>query len=212
LGLEVHIRTEIRREYSFISLAALRIGTDVLEVASQGFYWLNGVENADLPKEFSGFAFSYTHPNDQEHVFDVHLGGREHIKVKTHKDFVAVLVEQGKTQNFYNSHGLMGNFRTGEMLARDGTVMDNWNEYGQEWQVLDTEPSLFHTVRFPQYPTQCKMPTAKAASQLRRRLAATSSDETIAAEKACEKWGEGKEDCVYDVLATGDLAMAEGAY
>jgi hypothetical protein len=36
----------------------------------------------------------------------------------------------------------------------------------------------------------------------------------LAAEKACEHWGEqGKEDCVFDVLATGDLEMATvGAY
>jgi hypothetical protein len=32
LGLEVHIRTQIRREFSFIAFAALRIGKDVLEV------------------------------------------------------------------------------------------------------------------------------------------------------------------------------------
>jgi hypothetical protein len=35
-GLDVHIRTQIRREFSFIAFAALRIGKDVLEVASQG--------------------------------------------------------------------------------------------------------------------------------------------------------------------------------
>jgi hypothetical protein len=36
----------------------------------------------------------------------------------------------------------------GNMLARDGakTVMDNVNA-GQEWQVLDSEPSLFQTLR-----------------------------------------------------------------
>jgi hypothetical protein len=29
----------------------------------------------------------------------------------------------------------------------------------------------------------------------------------------CEHWGEGKDDCVFDVLATGDLEMAvAGSY
>jgi hypothetical protein len=215
LGFDVHIRTQIRREFSFIAFAALRIGQDVLEVASQGVYWFNGVLNADLPQEISGFAFSHTQPTKKEHVFEVLLGGRERIKLKTYKDFVAVLVEQGKAANFVNSVGLMGNFRTGHMLARDGkTVMDNWNAYGQEWQVLDTEPSLFQAVRLPQHPNVCTLPTPKQTSQLSRRLAATSSDELLAAEKACEQWGEGKDDCVFDVLATGDLDMAvvSGAY
>ena len=214
LGLDVHVRTEIRREFSFIAFAALRIGKDILEVASQGVYWFNGVLNADLPKEISGLALSHTHPTEQQHVFDVHLGGRERIKLKTYKDFVAVLVEQGKSENFVNSVGLMGDFRTGHMLGRDGTVTDNWNAYGQDWQVRDTEPSLFQAVRFPQFPTVCTLPSPKQTSQLRRRLAATSSDEQLAAEKACEHWGEGKDDCVFDVLATGDLGMAvvSGAY
>jgi hypothetical protein len=59
----------------------------------------------------------------------------------------------------------------------------------------------------------CTMPTpAQAASQLRRRLSESSVDE-LAAEKACEHWGEGKDDCMFDVLTTGDLDMAVvGAY
>jgi hypothetical protein len=92
--------------------------------------------------------------------------------------------------------------------------MDNWNEYGQEWQVRGDEPSLFHELRLPQHPSVCTLPSPKQTSQLRRRLAATSSEEKLEAEKACEHWGEGKDDCVYDVLATGDLRMAStsGAY
>jgi hypothetical protein len=215
LGLDVHIRTKIRRGFSFISSAALRIGKDLLEVESQGVYWLNGVLSADLPNEFSGFAFSHTQPTDKQHVFDVHLGGRERIKVKTYKDFVSVLIEQASGKHFGDSVGLMGDFRMGHMIARDGkTVLDDANAFGQEWQVRDTEPSLFHTVRLPQHPQQvCTLPTPKQASQLRRRLEESSSVSQLAAEKACEHWGEGKDDCVFDVLTTGDLEMAVvGAY
>jgi hypothetical protein len=86
LGLDVHIRTHIRRDMSYISSAALRIGTDVLEVESQGVYYLNGVADADLPSEFGGFEFLHTQPTDKQHVFEVHLGVRERIKVKTYKD------------------------------------------------------------------------------------------------------------------------------
>jgi hypothetical protein len=215
LGLDVHIRTKIRRGFSYIASAALRIGKDVLEVESQGVYWLNGVLSADLPDEFSGFAFSHTQPTDKQHVFEVYLGGRERIKVKTYKDFVSVLIEQGGGKHFGDSGGLMGDFRMGHMIARDGkTVIDDANAFGQEWQVLNTEPSLFHTVRLPQHPQQvCKLPPPTEASQLRRRLLESSSVSQLAAEKACEHWGEGKDDCVFDVLTTGDLEMAVvGAY
>jgi hypothetical protein len=216
LGLDVHIRTKIRREMSYISSAALRIGSDVLEVESQGIYYLNGVLSAALPAEFSGFAFSHMQPTDKQHVFEVDLGGRERIKLKTYKDFVSVLIEQGHSKHFSDSVGLMGDFQMGHMIARDGkAVMDDANAFGQEWQVLDTEPSLFQTVRLPQHPHQvCTLPPPMKTSQLRRRLSESSSSvDQLAAEKACEHWGEGKDDCVFDVLTTGDLEMAVvGAY
>jgi hypothetical protein len=75
---------------------SLMIGTYLLEVESQGVYWVDDALNAGLLDEFSGFDFSHTQPTDQQHVFKVYLGGRERIKVKTHKDFVSVLIEQGK--------------------------------------------------------------------------------------------------------------------
>jgi hypothetical protein len=213
LGLDVHIRTKLRRDMSYISSATVRIGTDILEVESQGLYYLNGVANAELPSEFSGFAFSHTQPTDKQHEFAVHLGSRERIKVKTYKDFVSVLIEQGKSKNFGDSVGLMGDFGEGRMIARDGkTILDDARIFGQEWQVLDTEPTLFQTLRLPQHPNACTLPTPIQASQLRRRLLESSVDES-AAEKACAHWGEGKDDCVFDVLTTGDLEMAmAGAY
>jgi hypothetical protein len=195
---------------SYISAAVLRMGTDTLEVESQGVYYLNGVLSAALPVEFSGFAFSHTQPTDKQHVFEIYLGGRERIKVKTYKDFVSVLVEQAEIKHFGDSVGLMGDFKHGRMLARDGnTVLDDANAFGQEWQVLDTEAALFQTLRLPQHPLQkCTMPTPVQASQQRRRLLESSSVAELAAEKACAHWGEGKDDCVFDVLTTGDLEMA----
>jgi hypothetical protein len=215
LSLDVHIRTKLRHDMSYISSAALRIGSDVLEVESHGVYYLNGVAGAALPAEFSGFEFLHTQPTDKQHVFEVHLGGRERIKLKAYKEFVSVLIEQGQQEHFADSVGLMGDFAHGVQLSRDGkTVIDDANAFGQEWQVLDTEPSLFQTLRFPQYPHTCTMPTPVQASQLRRRLSETSSVDEAAAEKACEHWGEqGKDDCIFDVLTTGDLEMAMvGAY
>jgi hypothetical protein len=214
LGLDVHIRTKFRRDImSYISGATIRIGTDILEVDSQGIYYLNGEVGAELPDDFSGFAFSHTQPTDKQHVFEVDLGGSEKIKFKTYKDFVSVVIEEGQSKHFGDSVGLMGDFEYGMKLSRDGkTVIDDANAFGQEWQVRDTEPSLFQRVRLPQYPMECTLPPPTHVSQLRRRLLELSIDE-LAAVKACAHWGEGKADCVFDVLTTGDHEMAVvGAY
>jgi hypothetical protein len=62
---------------------------------------------AALSDEFSGFTFSHTQPTDKQHVFEVHLGGDEKINVKTHNDFVSVLIEQDGRKQFGDSVGLI---------------------------------------------------------------------------------------------------------
>jgi hypothetical protein len=212
LGAAVHVRTKMQRDMSYVSNAALKIGEDVFEVASKGIHHLNGVEG--VVGEISGFAITHTQPNDHQHVFNVNLGEGERILIKTYKDFVSVMVDGAEHKHFGDSVGLMGAFEKGRMLARDGkTELNAPNAFGQEWQVRDTEPKLFQTNRFPQYPQVCTMPAPNQMSSLRRRLS-ESSVEQLAAEKACAHWGEeGKDDCVFDVLTTGDLEMAiAGAY
>jgi hypothetical protein len=123
----------------------------------------------------------------------------------------SVLIEQGQSKHFGDSAGLMGDSRMGHMIARDGkTLIGDTNAFGQEWQVLDTEPSLFHTVRLPQHPPQqkCTLPPPMQTSQLRRRLLESSPIAKFTAKKACAHRGEGKAVCVFDVLTTGDLEMA----
>jgi hypothetical protein len=188
------------------------MGEDTLEVGSQGVYFLNGVASADLSSELSGFEFSHTQPIEHQHVFEVHLGGQQRIKMKTYKDFVAVSIEQGNKKRFGDSVGLMGDYE-GNMRARDGTtVIEDPNAFGQEWQVLPTEPKLFQEDCLPQHPQTCTLPSPVAKSQVRRRLS-EASNLAEAAEVACAQWGEGMESCVYDVLATGDLGMAQaGSY
>jgi hypothetical protein len=82
------------------------------------------------------------------------------------------------------------------------------NAFAQEWQVLNTEPSLFQTLRFS---IRRFVPSVQI-DHLRRRLAETSSTDEAAAEAMSIK-GRGQDDCVFDVLTTGDLEMAVvGAY
>jgi cysteine-rich repeat protein len=209
LGVDLHIRTTMRRDMSYISNAALRIGTDVLEVASKGVYYLNGVPGAAMPNKISGFHIAHSQPNANQMLFEVDLGEGELIKIKTYKDFVSIMVDGAETKDLGDVVGLMGALEKGAMLARDGsTVLANHDTFGQEWQVLDTEPKIFQTNRLPQHPMQCTMPSTAQTATQRRRLSEFSKGTEIAAEKACAHWGVGKDDCVFDVLTTGDLEMA----
>lgn len=225
--LDIHVRTKIRYEYSFIASAVLRIGDDTLEVASYGGYAVNGIYNADIvtnidndvdnvnkkgaPLELAGFPIYYSHPNPKQHIFTVAIGPHENITLSSFKDLVSVKIDGGNHANFGESVGIMGSF-SGEMLARDGTVMraavdmadqgiSHTNAFGQEWQVREGEdPMLFTTRRAPQYPQKCILPTTTAATsyEKRRRLG-----ETIArtvAENACSylRTEEQKQACIFD--------------
>jgi hypothetical protein len=61
----------------------------------------------------------------------------------------------------------MGNQFDGAMVARDGvTVMDESGaeEFGEEWQVLDSEPMLFATPHSSQFPAQCNPPPISSSA------------------------------------------------
>jgi hypothetical protein len=112
-------------------------------------------------------------------------------------------------------HGSHGFVRRGSRLGRDGETVigtkSSPNVFGQEWQVRDTEPMLFQTIRHPQYPVECTMPdpTTLAKSRMLRASKVT----IFEAEEACANSGPDMDTCIFDVMATGDLDMADaGAF
>ena len=222
LGLDLHIRTTIRRGWSFISETALKIGKDILEVRGGGEFTFNGHDNV-LPPGASIGSFSVMRA---EHVaktrlkisnppktviFTVGLGQQGMIEIKVYNEFLAVFVKDAQKNEFDNSVGLMGQFRDGAKLARDGvTTIDDNIAFGMEWQVRDTDPQLFTTAKGPQFPVKCRMPDAAQKMSLRRRRLDEIGISWEEAEKACSSWPEeGRDSCMYDVLSTGDLEMAE---
>jgi len=113
-----------------------------------------------------------------------------------------------------NSTGLMGDFITGKSLGRDGvTVLDDPNDFGQEWQVLESESKLFLVDRPPQAPQeQCRL--AKKKPQVSSEFE-SKKDKLLreAAEKTCMQWApQNKDACVMDVLAAGDLDLAKATW
>ena len=53
----------------------------------------------------------------------------------------------GSNKNFGDSLGLMGTYHNGLKMSRDNTtVLEEPNDFGQEWQVMPWEPKLFHNL------------------------------------------------------------------
>jgi hypothetical protein len=83
LGLYVHIRTtridNARISYSYISAAAVRIGTDVLEVKDDGSILINGLPLAEEDGTFAGFPVIKTikGSNKQIFVYDLMMLGED---------------------------------------------------------------------------------------------------------------------------------------
>ena len=229
--------------YSYISAAAVQMGNTVLEVsANDGSLLVDGSSQvfANDAAEESGtdvlsFAGGYTLERSTKGkrglitVFDINLGD-ENKKISIRCNTKSMMLFVDVTGYFEDSEGLLGAPVGGSegLGSRPNAAGDrfdmteNWNSYGEEWQVLDTEPNLFQEKRFPQYPQGCVYETTsfkKNKRMLRRRLLSDSVDEAaleMKARKACAK-SSGDDTimnqfCFHDVMATGDLELSEDPF
>jgi len=147
----------------------------------------------------------------------------EKIVIKTWHDMVRVDVIVNRNNgggkiaattasnvNFDSSGGLMGTFQDGMKVGRDKkSVFDNINDFGEEWQVLASEPKLFHDddIGIPQAPVKCIIPSR---NELRRHLA-ESNISRESADIACSRVITNENDydlCMFDVIVTGDISAA----
>ena len=153
VGLDVHIRTKKTRQWSYIVSAAVRIGTDILEVrgGKKSNFWINGIEgNSNTDKlSISEYQIQYYSISKMSERFIVNLGNREGIVIKTWNSFVSVNFENPQKDNFVGSVGLMGSFPEGTKIGRENSIIDDINVYGKEWQVLSSEHNLFHNIEGP---------------------------------------------------------------
>ena len=110
------------------------------------------------------------------------------------------------------AHLAVGDFNTGKTLARDGaTVLDDFSELGNEWQVLPDDGMLFHDIAEPQFPKRCIEPEDPRGERRRRLGESGVTEEQAEAACASLKDEADRKDCIYDILATQDLEMV-GAY
>jgi len=225
LGLDINIRNKRLKEWSYIESAVIRIGKDVFEVAggeSNNKFWLNNAEysvegDSDVHDEayqvasISGYSIYFMQVSKKSREFIIKLGGNERIVFKTWNSFLSVNLQHPTKQHFDGSVGLMGRFSSGLKVARNNvTIVSDNNAFGQEWQVMrNSEESLFHETKGPQYPEKCNIPSLV---EMRRRLAQSdikAKDAEIACVNIINNWD--KDLCVFDVLASNDESSA-GAY
>jgi len=221
LGLDVQIRTKLVRFWSYIKSAAIRIGNDVLELEGNGDdstdlrYWIN-LEFQGPLDTIGGFPVTFqSHHDSNKKTILIDLSSKYPdviIELQVWKEFVKVDFKKASYEAFGNAVGMLGDFKTGKTLARDGvTEIEDFHKLGEEWQVLPTDLMLFHETESPQFPKKCIEPEDPRGE--RRRRLDESSVSIEDAEKACAALTDelDRKDCIYDILATQDMDMA-GAY
>ena len=238
-GLDVHIRTtrvdNPHMSYSYISGTAVKIGTDILEVQDNGSIIVNGdeflLEEAETTAgtTFAGYPITKTTKGTKHNIFvydlalDVDSDKSIEIQFNIKTGMIFVDVSGGSFPE--DTVGLLGAPHHDALLARDGKtdLTGEWNTFGEEWQVQIDEPKLFQDKnRVPQHPAGCIYESQQVKSNLRHRRhlmdedSAGSDEEAMAveaAEKACVRaTGEKQQFCIDDVMATGDLELAEDSF
>jgi hypothetical protein len=233
MGIAIHVRTtRVDRSivgYSFISGAAVRIGLETFEVRSDGDLFSNGEyvsfhEGAaySLPSVFS-ISQKFIGRRKQLVQYEFIFNGMDNIiRIRSNLNNGMVFVDVGGI--YPNNVGLLGS--SGEdadkvLLGRDGVTdfTGEWNSFGEQWQVRDTEPKLFMSEREPQFPKGClydsKNSFLRQGRKHRRLMEVPRSEITVAeATAACSDAPEGykKHFCVDDVMATGDIDLVDDPF
>lgn len=212
-GLDFHARTTIQDYFSYIEAAAVRVGETVMEFNNDHFV-VNGnmYSPTDLPmiieSDVKLLIVNYVEenkPTKNRQSYQIHMGGSSSIILKFYKQYMTYKI-LGEARDFADSVGLLGDYETGAMISRDGSAMENFEEFAFEWQVnAMVDPKLFMEAREPQLPYEkCRMPTAPRPA---RRLRASNNNLLEQAAAACV--GASSVDlCVDDVVMTGDLDFA----
>jgi len=213
-GIIVQIRTKIRQYYSFIKNIAIQVGHEKFEIEAKARggpgvnFYHNGKSHPQLITTLAGYQVRKVDnetwckdscPEAEIYHFDFEEFGT--VKAGSWGSFLHIRLSLPST-SYLTSFGLLGKYGEIGFFARNSTILQSAELYGQEWQVLDTEPMLFHDEKYPQYPEQCIMPEStsrRIIDRETRRMAQT----------ACSHLsGYLLDMCIFDVEATGDVRMA----
>lgn len=174
--------------------------------------FLNGVKYTpeNLPVKFGSdmeYSIMMAKDVDDHRVFRVTLQDAR-ILFQFARHFLHIKVS-GSSADFGDSEGLLGEFQSGTMLGRDGSILSDFEEFAFEWQVAPEDPKLFREKRAPQLPSeQCRMP----ARSSRRMLRNNNEVHLDQAQAACAAAGHVRKNfdlCVQDIMATGYFGLAD---
>ncbi len=229
-GFEVHIRTtrvnSNHLDYSYISGAALKIGSDTVEVTEDGKLTINGetseLENDELHTYSDLYSISKTRKGSSKRIisYTMDLGDDKNVEIRANQKSHMIFVDVNGA--YPDSEGLLGAApKEGKhLLSRDGTdLTGHWNTYGESWQVNDSDPKLFQIKdRHPQYPAGCSYEAERKKKTYvrgsRRNLLESHTVDLREATVACAHVRDDviRGYCVDDIMATGDLDLIEDPF
>ena len=186
-GPTIHIRTtrvdKVGAKYSYISGAAIAMGSDILEVLDDASLIINGDDvsskmddgdNMPSTTTFNGKVVTKTFRGSKQAivVYDIPLSDTksplklsmsddtaQSVQIRINTIIGMIFVEV--IGSYPDNVGMMGNPNLKDaLMARDGVTNllgTSWNSFAEEWQVRDDEPKLFQDQnRAPQYPAGCR--------------------------------------------------------
>jgi hypothetical protein len=226
LGLELHARTEIVRDWSLIKSAALKIGNDTLELTNDGTIYFNKEKNEvksklslagkhpvfknemyiDVQKEDANVAVP-----ERKTILVIQLDPKHNKRIQIQMQLFMGIVSVQVKAYLDDTEGMLGVHNKKGLVGRDReTLAIDADEMGFHWQVQDTEPKLFRDIQAPQFPQLCMMPSMIEQKDRHRRLKQATSKSKRAAEVACSgiETVTIRSFCINDVLLTGDTSVA----
>lgn len=207
-GLDLHVRTTIEDNFSYIEGASLRLGEDIVEV-HRNYFFLNGVKyiSDELPIQFGQYSIDLKNSGDSKRTYVVDLACGASMSFRFYKHFMTMQIDGH--HEFSDAVGLLGTYPTGKMIDRNGRTLENFIDSGFAWQVNESDPKLFVTQREPQLPHErCRLPAIPTSAA--RRLRAADPELTRQAERVCAHLQDVNDFglCISDVVQTGDLGLA----
>jgi hypothetical protein len=218
-NVTIHVRTTRKLDFSYISGVAMKIGSNVVEIKPNADILLNDITIMfDDELTLSGllpFAFTKEEKGTKRMIvsYSFDIGNGRIIDVQANKKRGMMFV---RTSGVFPAEtvGMLGSPGMDEMVSRNGRLLMsdiNVNEYGESWQVKDTDLQLFQQPLGPQYPEKClyeDAPGATAQLRGRRKLMAKKVVTVDEARKACATVvGMKNALCVQDSVAMGVLDL-----
>jgi hypothetical protein len=236
-NLQVHVRTTIKQDFSYISGIAAKIGSHILEVKENGSLWMNSdmvfstkmtpeEQDETTRKVNDGLHFSVTQRYKGKQrkivVYEIVLQNGVELVIRANLKNHMLFIGTGNGSIFPDgTMGLLGSPKKPGFVTRDGVEIktgQDMNAYSESWQVRpDIDTKLFmDSDRAPQFPSKCLYPESETVqASLRRRKLMDDNNNAVpkisleAATEACKDMSEVKRNfCIEDTMHTGDLTLA----